>query len=604
MSDENPQEVRQKSILELALEGASAFLGTMGKVSGSLGKVGLAATMAASQVVHMLSPLHMAIGAGMAAFGTHALVGVNSSFEQIQLKMAQTLRFIGVSSGSFESALADAATMVARIESSAARLPGEAGDYTIAMSQAGVHVNRAVGDFERSYSLIEKMTAVGISIGHSGGETAMLLEQALDAQRGLLDQGSMYAQSLMNAMRNLPEYAHITVAQFNKLKLEKRAVLMERVVAQYDDMIQAAGNTWDSISGAAASTLKTVARLSSTQMFEGIKSAVSTLTGAFQDGDGKLTHMAKTVVELGNMLGSWVGAGLERMAGAVSWIGENAVRLISSLDSNPLFAAIDAIYSGAAGIFTDTERVVGPAIAIFDGLVGMANGLASALAPVIDSFVVVVGHVWRFITGVASVTGEILQRLKPAFSKLGEAIGTIVSKIIDFLAPVVAFIGEGFLTLYEVTADWLVPAFESLAELVQWIADNFDPAEFLAAMSPGNDADLIRKGWELVRGSVSEETRENTRLMREGLADFLARITGDSPARTLGGEDGAANRTTPHHRGGGRTVQDFRYSRFEIQQKFEEGFDPDRIATAFASDIGRLGEQRLQSGFEPLFGVR
>lgn len=42
---------------------------------------------------------------------------------------------------------------------------------------------------------------------------------------------------------------------------------------------------------------------------------------------------------------------------------------------------------------------------------------------------------------------------------------------------------------------------------------------------------------------------------------------------------------------------DFRFSKFDIKQEFAEGFDPDRIAVAFASDLGRLGEMRTQSAY-------
>ena len=52
------------------------------------------------------------------------------------------------------------------------------------------------------------------------------------------------------------------------------------------------------------------------------------------------------------------------------------------------------------------------------------------------------------------------------------------------------------------------------------------------------------------------------------------------------------------------TNMDFRGSRFDIEQRFAEGFDPDRIATAFSNDLALLGERRLQSGFAPLFSVR
>jgi hypothetical protein len=40
---------------------------------------------------------------------------------------------------------------------------------------------------------------------------------------------------------------------------------------------------------------------------------------------------------------------------------------------------------------------------------------------------------------------------------------------------------------------------------------------------------------------------------------------------------------------------DFRNSRFDIKQQFAEGFDQDRIAVAFASDLARVGEMKLQS---------
>jgi hypothetical protein len=65
---------------------------------------------------------------------------------------------------------------------------------------------------------------------------------------------------------------------------------------------------------------------------------------------------------------------------------------------------------------------------------------------------------------------------------------------------------------------------------------------------------------------------------------------------------GASQRSLPTGRGGVKVYQDFRGSKFTIDQKFEEGFDPDRVAVAFAEDLRKIGEYRLQSGFEPLFG--
>ena len=51
-------------------------------------------------------------------------------------------------------------------------------------------------------------------------------------------------------------------------------------------------------------------------------------------------------------------------------------------------------------------------------------------------------------------------------------------------------------------------------------------------------------------------------------------------------------------------VQDFRGARIEVKQEFRQGFDPGRIAVAFANDLASLGERRLQSGRSQLFGPR
>ena len=57
--------------------------------------------------------------------------------------------------------------------------------------------------------------------------------------------------------------------------------------------------------------------------------------------------------------------------------------------------------------------------------------------------------------------------------------------------------------------------------------------------------------------------------------------------------------------GRGPTInQDFRGSRFDITQKFAEGYDADRISVAFAKDVGKISTRRLSSGFNPVFGIR
>lgn len=48
----------------------------------------------------------------------------------------------------------------------------------------------------------------------------------------------------------------------------------------------------------------------------------------------------------------------------------------------------------------------------------------------------------------------------------------------------------------------------------------------------------------------------------------------------------------------------FPNARFDITQKFAEGFDPDRVAAALFNDIASAGEERIQSGLTNAFAVR
>jgi hypothetical protein len=75
--------------------------------------------------------------------------------------------------------------------------------------------------------------------------------------------------------------------------------------------------------------------------------------------------------------------------------------------------------------------------------------------------------------------------------------------------------------------------------------------------------------------------------------DIQAALAGLSKTNKNTPDNARDRQPTPH------VGQDFRYSRFDITQRFAEGFDPDRVASAFAEDIGSLAENRLQSGFQP-----
>ena len=53
-----------------------------------------------------------------------------------------------------------------------------------------------------------------------------------------------------------------------------------------------------------------------------------------------------------------------------------------------------------------------------------------------------------------------------------------------------------------------------------------------------------------------------------------------------------------------KTVYDFRGSRFDITQKFAEGFDPDRIAVAFMNSLQGVADHKVSSSLVANAGNR
>ena len=79
--------------------------------------------------------------------------------------------------------------------------------------------------------------------------------------------------------------------------------------------------------------------------------------------------------------------------------------------------------------------------------------------------------------------------------------------------------------------------------------------------------------------------------------NLFGNLTGAGPAA-------AVKKKTKTPEGRDKTPFDFRHSKFDITQQFAEGYDPDRIAVGFASDLAKLGEMRTQSNLAPVFALR
>lgn len=647
--------VKQKVEADFSARGTEAYAGALKNIQDVAGGV----VGRLTGLLNIVNPLNLALGGLASGAAVAGIIQVGSSFENMKIQMAQTMRFMD-QADTFPEALNRAEQVMQRIMADSAALPGEAEDYAKALQLAGANVDRATGDYERTYSLIRDMTAIGASMGRGAEETAMQLNRALNTQRGMLEQGSDYTNELVNAMREVPGRANLTAASFNNLRLEERVELMGQLAGQFSDMIGASSTTWSAVSGAAQTVLKTMIRLATGPMFEAIKSSLSRINALFLDGEGNLTEFGRRIQMVGEFISTHVGGALEwvvtlieKLAGKTgSWIesiansrafqqmsvvAENISRAMGSMSpgtagagvagvgalaagaGGPATLALGAAGGGFAEFLTHTEEAARVGNGLVDmlasfsqvfepivGFMGSANAItgdlfASVLPELVEGLDELYNVVWPIVGALFDMGSGILDQLRPAFDELWESTGRVVSAYYEIQRNVLVPFGLVVLEVAFWLSEHLVPAIQNQIDSIEFFVEGIAIfLEWIAEVTGRATAAIVAEA-EARQGAP--EWYNSARAALLGLADAAdTAAAADAPDANRERRD--RERTAPSGRGGGRTVQDFRFSRFQIEQKFEEGFDPDRIAVAFARDVGSMAEQRLQSGFEPLFGVR
>jgi len=165
------------------------------------------------------------------------------------------------------------------------------------------------------------------------------------------------------------------------------------------------------------------------------------------------------------------------------------------------------------------------------------------------------------------------------------------------LYPALKIIGSVFMFLANLIKDYVVPVFGFLV----WGIGKLMSAIGQAISWLGKNASTFY-GWE---------QKEAPKMAAAGLSnwfgDLQKQINAEREKRKQRDDvldPGAQRRRQiPHARGGTQVTQDFRFSKFTIDQQFAQGYDPDRIAVMFAKNVAAMGAQKLNSGFEPLFSV-
>lgn len=272
--------------------------------------------------------------------------------------------------------------------------------------------------------------------------------------------------------------------------------------------------------------------------------------------------------------------------------------------------------AGALGTFASSMTVLLPVLAgvaaagfiayqAFKAIQDNVDGVKDRLLALWDSIKARFELIWEsvepLIEGIAKIFGP-LSPLSLFFGKetansiadAGDALDFflhVIQTIVSILGDVGKKIAEPIMQGIQFITDALMKFFKWITDIANKILDFVPGGKGISLGDTIKTAfmqDPMVKTWMSAWEKTAKQTNE--RIARNKKAEEAAKTTDKRM------ETSTTKPPSPSY--------DFRGSRFDITQKFAEGFDPDRFAVAFASDLASLGEQKTQSGFSPLYSVR
>jgi len=513
----------------------------------------------------------------------------------------------------------DAAAAVYKdLERLAAPLPGSVDDFvqvfqTTLPLAMDAFAEKGKGSLRDIANFTSRFSAVAIANGVEAIQVASDLPRLVGGSAGIM---LPTFRKLLPLIKKAGADIGLTISgaeQLNKLTAGQRLMILQRVIALSGGAIDAFESTIDAAEGTIESYTAAMMRAGGAPIYQAYVSGLQRVVGALGGSERALT-------------GAFVGFG-RLVAGAMNMAVSAAEQVGRTLAGIPLLRSLLAVMAGGGaggvgatlsgmgqmaftGALAALEGTVQSIAGVFALLAPIVAAVTAVLAPIVAVFLMIHSAVGAFIGTLADVALPVLgfvfsrvavlfNELLPVFKAMYAAGQQLGKGLAQLVGPVVGVLGLALGGLVEVLKFVLVPAFSLVAIAVRGLADGIEAVvNWLASYIPGMKAVSFGGGKSLSDMFASLVPAGSG--ISAGAESMITRDLFGGPATA--GAAAAGRAKVPKKRGG--TNYDFRYSRFDITQQFAEGFDPDRIAVAFADDLSKLGEMRAQSNLAPVFALR
>jgi hypothetical protein len=363
-----------------------------------------------------------AIKVALGGFAVREIASIGSAFEQNRLQIAGFLSALGLSSD-FNAGLKDAETVIKKITKDAALLPGEAEEYVEVFKTNAAFLKNGmpganpfqIADFTNKLTAVAKTVDAKMDAGQISREAGMLL-----AARGRAGAHNVLFTKLLPFMMQVEGQAKLTADSFNRMTQPQRVKLLQDTFALLDPALKEASHSFDALVGAAESMAKTVTRLTTAGLFEGMKEGLDSITALFLDSDSNPTELTKELAEAGKAVSHVVVQMVSAFGGFATMLlkNESAMKVLKFA-----LMAVGIALSGLA-----LQQTVGwfgkMILAVFNLKKLLMGGLFVAIALIAEDL-------YTFMTGGDSVIGMLLEKF-PLATKI--AIGAIGALGLAFVA--------------------------------------------------------------------------------------------------------------------------------------------------------------------------
>ena len=590
----------------------------------------------------------MVMGA-VAALGVGGLVShiidVGSQAEQTSIVLGGMLTAFGYS-GNMVQGMQMASGVMEQIEMAAARLPGEAQDYInvfqagfaqiettarATLGEAGIRgeLERMAGQslptaLDQMTAFSNQMTAIGSTFGRQSEVTGRNLNLILQGRGAASNE---LLSDLMPYLRLVDGQANLTAVSLSHMTNEQRTRVLVQGMAKLQPMLAAAGNTWDALSGAMATTVKQTIRGATLPLFNEIKDVVGEV-------GRRLDQWKPRIVSIGASISLGLVAGFQRVRGIVAGLshspafqqlaamamrgrdmvlriieGEGAARsagaavglaamgpqgvvlagVASTLAAN---ATMQKDLLGSTNVALTNLALTAPAAVGALGAFSTASGgfTAGLVVGLWNGVAIITDGLRQFVTPLLNVANDLWTTIGPGMTQLGTEVGGLVASITTMLRPALTLFGGVIQSVWATIGGPVRTAVDGFVAVLTFAVQQLSRFFRFTGGVMQTAANVFQEqvGSTHQRGVVGARTAA-----AQSATDAAAHAAAQAESRRP---------TTPAARAGHTTHNDFRHSRFDITQKFAEGFDPDRIAVGFVTDLERMSNARLTSGFSPLFG--